>query len=97
MKMKVGEWHGPELSGFGVHLVYVYDLKEGAVPELEEVNEKVLEAWHEEQRESFTAEFLENLKKRHDIVIDEVPAERLIEVPKAAAKEESATEVKPAS
>ena len=39
----------------------------------------MLEAWHDEQREKFNAEFLENLKQRYEIVIDEVPADRLID------------------
>ena len=95
MKLKVGEWNGPELSGYGVHLVYVYDLKEGAVPELAEVKDKVLEAWHEEQRESFNAEFLKNLKERFEIVIDEIPTESLLKA--AVTEEKSSGEVKPAS
>ena len=67
------------LSGYGVHLVYVYDFQEGASPEFADVKEKVLEAWHDEQREQFNAEFLENLKSRYEIVIDELPEDRLID------------------
>ncbi len=79
MELKPGEWHGPVLSGYGVHLVYVYEMEKGAVPALEDVRDKVLADWHDEQREAFNAEFLKNLKDRYDIVIDEMPAERLID------------------
>ena len=85
MKLEPGKWHGPVLSGYGVHLVYLYDLQKGAVPELADVKEKVLADWHDEKREAFNAEFLENLKSRYEIVIDEMPEDRLIEVPGAAS------------
>ena len=79
MKLEPGKWHGPVLSGYGVHLVYVYDYDEGVPPKFAAVREKVLEAWHDEQREEFNAEFLENLKARYEIMIEEVPADRLID------------------
>jgi len=79
MQLEAGKWHGPVLSGFGTHLVYVYDIEKGAMPEFESVKAKVLEAWQDEQRESFNTEFLENLKARFEIVIDELPEERLID------------------
>ena len=34
-----------------------------------------------EQREEFNAEFLESLKERYEIVIDEIPAERTLKSP----------------
>lgn len=91
MDLEAGKWHGPVLSGYGVHLVYVYDVQEGAPPVLTEVKAKVLEAWHEEQSEQFNAELLENLKSRYDIVIDELPEDRLINTSGSMAKEESVT------
>ena len=30
MPLEAGKWHGPVLSGYGVHLVYVHDFQEGA-------------------------------------------------------------------
>jgi peptidyl-prolyl cis-trans isomerase C len=93
MELEPGQWHGPVLSGFGVHLVYVFEAEEGAVPEFAVVKDTVLEAWHDEQREQFNAEFLENLKSRFEIVIDELPADRLIEVPTTAISEEESQAV----
>lgn len=78
MKLDEGKWHGPVLSGYGVHLVYVYKIQRAPAPTLEEVKDKVLAQWHEVKREQFNADFLENLKKRYDIVISEVPADRLV-------------------
>jgi len=88
MGLEAGQWHGPVLSGYGVHLVYVFEEEKGAVPDLASVKEKVLEDWHEEQREEFNTEFLKNLKSRFDIVIDELPTDRLLGAPSATIDEE---------
>ena len=82
MKLEPGRWHGPVLSGYGTHLVYVYERQDGEVAKLEVVKEKVLGAWYDQQREKLNAELLEGLKKKYEIVIDEVPADRLV-TPKA--------------
>ncbi len=79
MKLGEGKWHGPVLSGYGVHLVYVYKTQKAPAPKLEVVKAKVLEQWHEDKREQFNAEFLKNLKERYEIVIDDVPKDRIID------------------
>ena len=79
MKLEQGKWHGPVLSGYGVHLVYVYKLEKAPAPDWEKVKATVLESWNKENREKFNAEFLEALKKNYEIVIDDVPADRLID------------------
>ena len=81
MKLEPGKWHGPVLSGYGVHLVYVYDHQVAPPAEFEDVKASVLENWQLEQREEFNAEFLESLKERYEIVIDEIPAERTLKSP----------------
>lgn len=78
MNLESGKWHGPVLSGYGVHLVYVHDFQKGELPKLEIVKDKVLADWQDVQQEKLSSELLEELKKRYDIVIDEVPEDRLI-------------------
>jgi hypothetical protein len=89
-KLDAGEWHGTVLSGFGVHLVYVYEHAVSPMPQLEKVRDDVLQNWHVEQREEFNNEFLEGLKQRYEIVIDEIPADRILRQ-SDAAKEDPAT------
>jgi hypothetical protein len=79
MQLEPGQWHGPVLSGYGVHLVYVYDFQAASPPVFQDVQATVLEDWHAVQREEFNAAFFEALKKNYDIIIDEVPADRLID------------------
>ena len=80
-QLEPGSWHGPVLSGYGVHLVYVYSYEKAPPAVFEDVQAAVLENWQMEQREQFNADFLENLKARYEIVIDEIPADRILEVP----------------
>jgi peptidyl-prolyl cis-trans isomerase C len=87
MGLEAGQWHGPVLSGYGVHLVYVFEEEKGAVPELALIKDKVLEDWHDKKRKLFNAEFLKNLKSRFDIVIDELPTDRLLDGSSAANEE----------
>ncbi|NOY00953.1 MAG: peptidyl-prolyl cis-trans isomerase [Verrucomicrobia bacterium] len=78
MKLEVEKWHGPVLSGYGVHLVYVYETVKASAPEFEKVKDKVLVQWHEEKSKKFKADFLKNLKDRYEIIIAEIPADRLV-------------------
>ncbi len=77
MQLEPGQWHGPVLSGYGVHLVYVYDFQAAPPPVFEDVQATVLEDWHAVQTEEFNAAFFEALKENYDIIIGEVPADRL--------------------
>lgn len=70
MQLEPGAWHGPVLSGFGPHLVYVSDFEPAPPPQLADVRDEVLIDWRREQTEEFDAEFLESLKSRYEIVIE---------------------------
>jgi len=90
MELEPGQWHGPVLSGYGVHLVYVYDFIKAPSPVFENVQTRVLEDWHAVKREEFNAQFLESLKSRYEIVIDDLPADRLLDAQIEAAEDEAA-------
>jgi len=94
MELEPGQWHGPVLSGYGVHLVYVYEFVAAPPAIFEKVQARVLEDWHAQKREQFNADFVESLKSRYQILIDELPADRLLDAqPKITG--EDATEVDP--
>ncbi len=98
MQLEPGKWHGPVLSGYGVHLVYVYSLQEAPPPVFESVRTDVLANWKVEQQEKFNADYLKNLKSRYEIVIADVPAGRLIESPaQRQLEDEAAAATEPAS
>lgn len=94
MELEPGQWHGPVLSGYGVHLVYVFDFVEAPPAVFENVQARVLEHWHEEKREQFNADFVESLKSQYQIMIDELPTERLLDT-QIQKSTEDAVEVEP--
>lgn len=90
MKLEPLQWHGPVLSGYGVHLVYVHDFQEAKPPVLQEVQDRVREDWLAMKRDEFNTEFLKSLKDRYEIIIEELPADRLLDAQIGAANEEAA-------
>ena len=68
--LEPGRWHGGVLSGFGQHLVYVHSVTEPIAPPLEQVREQAQEAWMLAQVERRSAEFIDELIARYDIVVE---------------------------
>lgn len=79
MQLKPGQWHGPVLSGYGIHLVYVSDHISAAEPQLDDVRDKVLTEYLHAQTQKFNAEYLNALRTRYTI-ISEVPLEGVHEI-----------------
>lgn len=69
LQSPVGRWHGPVVSGFGVHLVYVSELIEGRLPALQEVRDAVVLEWQSAKRKEADAAFFEALRNRYTITI----------------------------
>ena len=67
------------LSGYGVHLVYVYDFQPAPEPAFADARQRVLADWQGEQQENFNAEFYQGLESQYDIVIAEPPSGRILE------------------
>ena len=61
------------LSGYGVHLVYVYEFEPAPPPRLDELRDKVVAEWQREQLEKFNAEFLRGLIDQYEVVIEAPP------------------------
>ena len=74
VELSPGQWHGPVLSGYGVHLVYVSNISEPPAPVFAEVRERVLQDWETDKGEELNEKFYANLRDRYTIVIEE-PAE----------------------
>jgi len=65
-----GQWHGPVLSGYGVHLVYVSNVSEPPAPVFAEVRERVMQDWKTERGEELNEKFYANLRDRYTVVIE---------------------------
>ena len=71
IELEPGVWHGPVLSGFGVHLVYVFEKLQAPAPVLADVRPQVLEAWQREQMDTFNKKFYEGLKDRYTVIVED--------------------------
>jgi hypothetical protein len=74
MTLEPGRWHGPVLSGYGIHLVYVFELEDAPVPAFEQVKDRVLQDWQDRQQEIVDEEFYKALKRKYEIVVEGVPS-----------------------
>ena len=87
MELEPGQWHGPVLSGYGVHLVYVSGFIISEDPLLADVREEVLDAYFREQTEKFNAQYLDALSERYEIIMEETVDSGETEAPAGSAAE----------
>jgi len=85
VELSVGQWHGPVLSGYGVHLVYVDNVSEPPAPVFAEVRERVMQDWKTEKGEELNEKFYVNLRDRYTVVIEELKEEDKVTALKAQA------------
>jgi hypothetical protein len=71
MDLTPGQWHGPVLSGYGTHLVYVSSIHEPSPPVFAQVREQVVQDWTSEKSEELNEQFYANLRDNYTIVIEE--------------------------
>lgn len=68
-----GQWHGPVLSGYGTHLVYVHDHQKADPPTFAGAEQQVRQEWEQDKREELNEQFVASVIARYDITIDGVP------------------------
>lgn len=66
----VGEWSGPTVSGFGMHLVLVERRSEGRVPALDEVRAQVRREWENARRVDADRQLLAELLKHYEVSVE---------------------------
>jgi hypothetical protein len=69
--LKPGLWAGPVKSGYGVHLVRVTDLSPARLRAFEELRPKVLEEWRHQQETEAKAAYLDRLREKYGVAIDD--------------------------
>jgi parvulin-like peptidyl-prolyl isomerase len=66
------QWHGPVLSGYGVHLVYVHERQEALSPIFSQVEECVRQDWEDDRRNEVNEKFIARLLARYNVIIEDV-------------------------
>jgi peptidyl-prolyl cis-trans isomerase C len=70
MALEPEKWHGPVLSGYGTHLVYVHTRLESPPPSYEQVAARVQEDLINQGREKLNQEYIDSLLARYEVVIE---------------------------
>jgi hypothetical protein len=73
--LEPGVWHGPLLSGYGVHLVYVHHLETAPIPEFETVEKQVRQDWMDVKRGELEEETIDQILSSYTVVFEESPQE----------------------
>lgn len=69
-EIQTGNWQGPIVSGFGLHLVYISESIEGDISRLGEVRDQVFRDWSARKRKQFNEAFYEKLRERYKVTIE---------------------------
>jgi len=70
-KLAPQQWHGPVLSGYGTHLVYVHDRRESEPPRFADVEAQVRKDWESDKRKQLNEQFVASMIARYDVTIED--------------------------
>jgi len=70
-ELSPGEWHGPVLSGYGVHLVYVNHREDAPAPEFEAAREDVKRDWIDAKQREIQDDYVNSVMASYEVVFDE--------------------------
>lgn len=68
--LKPGSWQGPVSSGYGIHLVFVYEREAAAPYPFAQIRERIKNDFLFELRRKRNDEVLEKLKSRYQIIVE---------------------------
>ena len=72
IELEPGVWHGPVLSGYGVHVVRIDSPWRAPDPEFSSVEAQVREDWIAVRSEELNRQFLDAVLARYDVIVEEV-------------------------
>jgi hypothetical protein len=71
-------WHGPMVSGYGLHLVNVSHRVESRVPEYQEVREQLINDFNRMRRDRANEALYQGLLEGYEITIDDEALQRMV-------------------
>ena len=71
IKLSPGQWRGPVLSGYGMHLVYVDRIDTPPLTGLADVREHVLRDWTADRGEILNKKFYTDLREQYTVIIEQ--------------------------
>lgn len=70
-------WHGPVVSGYGVHLVYLHGRQTFPQPTLAEVRQRVVDDWTAAKRRELNDEYIARLRQKYNVMVEDAPEAEL--------------------
>ena len=70
-RLEPRKWHGPVLSGYGTHLVFVHEHVKNNVPQLSEVRELVRADWMEKMKQELEQRYIDGLMARYEVIVED--------------------------
>lgn len=70
-QLETGKWHGPVLSGYGTHLVFVHKHEKNELPEYADVREMVLEDWMTAKKIELQDNYIKSLLARYEVIVEQ--------------------------
>lgn len=68
--LEAGKWTGPLESSYGWHLVYIYDIVPGKIPDLDDIWDLVEREWSVERKNEIKEEQYRLMREAYDISIE---------------------------
>ena len=72
-EQEVGTWHGPVISGYGLHAVYVYERTDAKLPNFGDMRERLKADWMAERQREIARKAYEKLRKRYQVLLEGMP------------------------
>ena len=67
--LQPGGWQGPVSSAYGLHLVYVSDLQQPALPGIEDLRDRLSRDWAQSQSEELSEAFVDRIVSQYRIIL----------------------------
>jgi hypothetical protein len=65
------QWHGPVLSGYGIHLVWVHHREDSREASFAAVRDRVRQDWEDARRRELKDAFYAGLRQRYEVIVEE--------------------------
>lgn len=69
--LEPGKWHGPVISGYGYHLVWISERQDAHPRPFNEVRAQVLNEWYQSRQVKANEQYFAGLLKKYDIVVED--------------------------
>jgi peptidyl-prolyl cis-trans isomerase C len=75
--LEPGKWHGPIVSGYGLHAVYLENRVESRIPDWTEVSDQILNDLLLEEKTAAKEQFYTEILRQYQVVFEQLPEEIL--------------------